>query len=80
MAEYIYNREIVNGHYNIDNPDRKDAEENQIYLAKEIEAQISKKFKVVCNAEECKIIFEEDLTEQEKNLLDTIVENHKNNT
>lgn len=76
---YIYTREKTNGIYNIDNPNRIE-EENQIHLAKEIEAGINKTFKIICNDLECKIIFEEDLTEQEKMTLDTIVENHINNT
>lgn len=77
--DYLYTREKAGGMYNIDNPNRTDLELNQIHLAKEIEAEITKNFTIICNDGECKIVFEEALTDEEKDTLDIIVENHKNN-
>ena len=77
--EYIYTRNKAEGKYDINNFNRVEAEGNPIYLAKEVEQEIYKKFKIICNLSECKIIFEEELTNQEKEALDIIVENHQNN-
>jgi len=79
MIEYIYERNLNNGNYNINNLSRVDGEDNPILLATEIKAQIDKLSKIICNANECKIIFSEELTPEEKILLDTLVSNHKNN-
>jgi hypothetical protein len=78
--EYNYSRELVNGAYNIDNPLRVDLEGNQIYLAKEIQAQIPSIIGLKCHNSNCEIDFSEELTTEEKALLDTLVSNHKNNT
>jgi hypothetical protein len=82
METYNYTRsQLPSGKYDIEHLDRIDGEGNQIYLAKEIELVLSgKKFKVICNNASCDIIFEENLTSEEKTTLDTVVANHKANT
>lgn len=80
MADYIYERESVNGSWNINNSIRVDGESKQINIAKEVEVAIpGKLFKVCCNASEAKFIFDEELTSAEQTILDTIVNTHKNN-
>ena len=77
---YTYIREPKNHVYNIDNPERVDGEGKQIHLSKEIEVAFpGKKFKIHSIASECKIDFEIELTAEEKIILDTTVNNHKNN-
>ena len=69
------------GSWNINNPDHLDIDGNQIYLSNEIEEALpGKLFTVHCSYEECNIIFpEDDLTQEEKTILDAIVNNHQNN-
>ena len=81
MVEYEYTRELVNGVWNINNPERKDTEGNQIYLANEVaEAIPNKKFRLNCEGEVATFIFETELTTEEKTTLDTTVQNHKDNS
>lgn len=86
MAYYYYTREIVEypdpigRAYNIDNPQRVDLLDNQIYLANEVEvALIGRAFKLFCADSEVKFVFDDELSELEKTTLDTVVFNHKNN-
>jgi len=80
-VEYVYIRSLVNGMYNIDNPERVDGEGNRIHLAKEIEAEFPDwDFNVRNNGSVCKIVYSEALTAPEKTTLDGIVIAHKNNT
>lgn len=78
---YTYSREIVNGYWNIDNKERVDGEGNQIYLAKEVEQNIpNEEFKMFANEDICFFDFVNELTNEQKDVLDTTVSNHKNNT
>ena len=80
MFEYFYTREIVNDAWNINNNERVDQNGNQICLSSEVEQALpDKMFKMFCAAEECKFVFEVELTENEKSILDLTVYNHKNN-
>jgi hypothetical protein len=81
MAEYIYNREIVGGAYNIHNHERLDGELEQINLAKEVEAALpGENFRLICIDTEAKFIFENELTVGQITTLTNTVEAHKNNT
>ncbi len=81
MTEYIYQRELINGTWNIDNYDRVDGEGNQIHLAKEVETSIPDKvFKLCCNGSEAKFIFTTELDANEQTTLGNTVTAHKNNT
>lgn len=81
MAEYICERNIVSGSYDIENPNRLDGESSQIHLAKEIEALFpGNGFKLVCEDTEAKFIFESALSSGEQSTLLNAVMAHKNNT
>ena len=82
MVEYEYSRELLpDGRFDIDNPNRVDAEGHQIFLAKEVYTALSQKpFGLICDATTATFSFEVDLTTEEKTTLDTTVSNHKNNT
>ena len=80
MTEYTYTRELVNGVYDVNNPDRLDVEGNQIYLVDEILTALSKKANMHCNGSDMHLEFEDELTTQEKTTLDTVVADHKANT
>lgn len=83
--EYCYVRDMIyddsdDGHWDIDNPARVDAEGNQIYLCKEVESLFpGKHFISYCHCDCADFVFDEELTPEEKELLDTLVYNHKNN-
>jgi hypothetical protein len=80
MNTYFYTREIVNDQWNINNPNRRDESGNQIFLSSEIENLFpTYMFKLYCNNEDVCICFDNKLTINEKNLLDTCISNHKNN-
>lgn len=80
MIEYTYSRELVDGDYNINNPARLDEFGNQIRITSEIEAALPGLFfKVKCSGENVTISFNDPLTEEQHDLLDTVVSNHKNN-
>ncbi len=80
MTEYTYERTLVNGVYNIDNPLRL-SDGKQVYLAKEVSVAIpGELFKLRCNGLEAKFIFENTLTSENKAILDALVLAHKNNT
>lgn len=71
---YEYVRDVVNGRYDIDRPER------ETRLANEVETALpGKQFVVKCNSASCKVIFQQELTVQEKADLDQVVYNHKNN-
>ena len=79
MKIYNFTREIVDGDYNINNPLRKDGE-NQRWLAKEIQNALpDKPFRLFCNEGTGYIEFTTDLTTEEMQTIDTVVYNHKNN-
>lgn len=80
MYEYNFTRELINGRYNIENKDRVDGEGNQIYLFQEIKASFADNpFKIICNGENVKIFFQNELTTEQQSTLTTIINNHKNN-
>lgn len=75
-----YERHQIPGGWDINNPNRKDGEGNQIYLAKEIETVLpGKHFKVICDDGHCNVNFQEDLTSEEESMVDTVVQNHQQN-
>lgn len=71
--EYIYTREIVSGYYNIHHPDEKSK------IDEEILSNISGKTinSIVCDGASIKIAISPDLDANEKILLDTIIQDHK---
>jgi radical SAM superfamily enzyme len=77
MKEYNYSRQLINGLYTIGYSIKDEIEE--ISLAKEIIEVISNKtiVHVICNDLDVKIIIEPELTLEEENLLDLIIQNHK---
>jgi len=81
MFIYKYTREILEGNgYNINNSFRKDSAGNQIYLSKEVSDLLpEKKFILYCNDGIADFMFKTELNDEEKQLLDTCVYNHKNN-
>lgn len=84
MFEYEYTRDQLTsgihlGLWDIDNPDRLDGEGNQIFLSNEILLGLSKNSNIICSGTLARIIFQEELTTEEKSQLDTIVYNHKHN-
>jgi hypothetical protein len=77
---YLYSREVINDSWNINNPLRVDIEGNQIYLAREVSNIFpDKMFKLFCDEARVEFDFVEELTQEEKEILDTCVSNHKNN-
>lgn len=80
MPEYFYIREIVDGDYNIENPKRVDEYGNHIYLANEVSQAIpNEDFQLFCAGSEAKFIFENELTQYQKDQLDETVYKHKHN-
>lgn len=80
MITYFYTREIVNDHWNINNPERVDIDGNQIYLSKEVETALPEAtFRMYCNGSEVCFLFDSELSVSDKETLDTCVSNHKNN-
>lgn len=85
--DYYYSREYIEElhSWNIDYPGRVDSEGNQMYLADEIHAVLPDKiflFYAGYDNDPKKVVvkFTTELSESEKNTLDTTVYNHKNNT
>jgi len=79
---YNYVRGMRGGQYLIPNKERVTLDDppKQIHLAKEIEAALgSKMFRVRCNANDCDVVFEEALTLEEKETLDGLITDHKEN-
>jgi len=71
---YQFVRSLVDDSYDIDNPLRTDR------LAVEIESTLpGKVFVVRCNSTVCSIEFTEELNQSESNILDNVVNAHKNN-
>jgi hypothetical protein len=81
MYKYYYTREIVDGNYNIDNPNRVDGEGNKVLLADDVETLFpTYQFRIYCGEGNVTIAFlGNELTNGEKIDLDTCVYNHKNN-
>ena len=84
MTDYIYTRGTVeSGLWDINNPNRVDGGGDQIYLAKEVEAELpGKTFRLRCDAGVAKFTFDVALTEgvgSEKETLDQKVSEHKAN-
>jgi hypothetical protein len=86
--DYVYNytRELIGetGLYNINNPNRINQSNKQVYLASEIEAAFPAKTFLVyagvgIDPSKVEIQFNVELTEEEETVLDTIVSNHKDN-
>lgn len=80
MFTYTYSRDLVNNLYNIDNPLRVDVNDNQIYLIVEVQNSLASVDCLKATNTNCDIMFSTELSESEKTTLDTIVNNHKNNT
>jgi hypothetical protein len=82
MTIYNFTRELVNGAYDINNPQRLDGEGNQITLASEICVipEFAQKFNINCCLSSCNITFNFTLTSEQETQLNTIVAAHKNNT
>ena len=82
MSVHNYTRDLVNGVYDINNPERIDSEGNHIDLYMEIAENegFCHKFDIKCSQNECQVIFNFDLTDEQISELNTIVQNHKNNT
>jgi hypothetical protein len=82
MKEYSYERSTISdGRRDIDNPLRVDGEGNQIHLSKEIESALpGKNFKLKCHGDNAVLIFDNDLSSEEENLLSQVVISHKNNS
>jgi len=78
---YEYSRELIeNDGWNINNPNRLDEFGERIYLSTEIADSVEgKKFKIHGEESFLYIEYEEELTIDEKLILDTVVYNHKNN-
>jgi hypothetical protein len=84
MELYVYTRDIdpSTGQYDVNNPLRIDGEDNQIYLINEIKNDpdfIDLNFKLVGDTNIFTIYFSTSLSIDQKNKLDLIVNNHKNN-
>jgi hypothetical protein len=78
--KYTYTREIIDGNWNVDNPNRKDLDGNQIYLIDEVQGVFPHiSIKSYVRKEEVLFIFEAELSLEQKASLDTCVYNHKNN-
>ena len=81
--EHKINREIVNGHYNINNPDRVetvDGEDSPISLRKDIKTTLpGKKFEIHMEDKEVSIQFDDGLTKAEIDTLNQTIQNHKDN-
>jgi len=81
---YHFTREVITSGefmnlYDIDNPERVDAEGNQIHLTNEIK-DAGLPIAGNCSAEtDCKLCFMRELTTEEQAQLAIIVSNHKNN-
>lgn len=81
MSEYIFTRSLGNNRYNIENTERVDVESNQIHIGCEVvNALPGKIFKIICNGNECKFIFNSELTSGEQTTLANIITAHINNT
>jgi len=86
--EYKYNREIINYDVNgetgkcwdINNRNRIDGDGNQIFLSNEVQDAITNhKFILICNSDNATFVFDRELTQEEKDILDVTTYNHKNN-
>ncbi len=82
MADYIYSRELVNGHYNINNAYHIDGDGNIIPLSQDIidEATLPSDVDISMVAATCTVTFGETLTAPQKTTLDTVVVTHKSYT
>jgi hypothetical protein len=88
MADYFYTREVLQsgnfaGSYNIENPERVDEFGNQKHLAYEVEIALGFGGMMYINYNnnpvQVKFEYQEELTPEQKTILDTVVFNHKNN-
>jgi len=79
--KYEYVREMLpNGAWDIDNPNRKDSEGNEIPLATEVgDALPNRIFKIRCKDAQCEIEFDIELTDEDAEILDAVVDSHKKN-
>lgn len=78
--EYVLERSLVSGSYNLENPDRLD-EEDQIHCAKEVsDAFPGEIFKMRCDGTVVNFDFDQVLDAGQQTLLANTVDAHKNNT
>jgi hypothetical protein len=80
MNTYNYNRELVNGTWNINNQALQDPDGFTISLAKIIQGQFPSKGKIclIADGDNCNILIETALDSAEKAQLDQIVADYKN--
>lgn len=81
MSIHNFTRDLVNGVYNINNPERVDEEGEQIYLYMDLDTipEFTHKFNIKCYLGDCDITFNFDLDASQISTLNTLVSNHKNN-
>ena len=81
MYQYNYEREIVDGGYNINNNKYFDGEENIISLTKYLKTEMPTKiFKMKCSYSLCHLFSNIELTEQEHTDLTGFINTYKNYT
>ncbi len=82
MATYNFERELVEGRYNIDNKYCIDGEGKRVPLAKEIQEDetLPDSVKVICKGADCDVIFDVTLDSGQETTLNTIVADHKAHT
>jgi len=76
MFSYTYLREKIDGKFTIPNETKTiiaDGVEEQLYLAKYIQTEMSKNCRICCYNNTCTIYFENALTDSEKATLDNVV-------
>lgn len=78
MSDHTYDRALVDGVWDIDNPKDVDESGNPVRLVKRIESALpSKAFSLRCDADQCVLSFVDDLTAGEITTLDATVSAHK---
>lgn len=78
--DYQYIRgHLEDGRFDINNPLRVDETGSQIYLTDEVFTTLELSNTIHCNNDVCIVRFSVELSTAQKETLDTIVYNHKNN-
>lgn len=79
--EYDYTREkLPDGQWDINNPNRVDAEGHQIKLITEVIAAIEIEVSMLCAGPSCKLVSPTEWTSEQEDTVATVVANHKANT
>ena len=81
MQDYYYARHLIAslGCFDIPHPMRKDIYGKQITVMAEVNDALSKQCTVNHDGEECIITFEDELSADERVILNGLVQKHKNN-